>query len=104
MSARTNPLASNEVLIYGDTGVLRIDLARQVIELGGPGGPWAPVEIRDDERAEWTAEIDFIAAIRGERPVTLTDLATAAHYMAVVEAIDRSARRRPPNPGPSIAR
>jgi predicted dehydrogenase len=43
------------------------------------------------DRADWTAEIDFVASIREGRPVTLTDFATGAHYMAVVEAIDRSA-------------
>ena len=56
-------------------------------------GDWAPEPVGDEDRASWTAEIDFIAAIRGDRPVTLTDFATGAHYMAVVEAVDRSAAR-----------
>jgi predicted dehydrogenase len=91
MSARTDPVDSNAVTFFGSDGTLRVDLAGQRIERAARGGSWAPVEIRDEDRAGWTAEIDFIAAIRGERPVRLTDFATGAHYMAVVEAIDRSA-------------
>lgn len=91
MSARTDPVDSNAVTFFGSAGTLRVDLAAQRIGLAARGGAWSPVEIRDEDKAGWTAEIDFIAAIRGERPVTLTDFATGAHYMAVLEAIARSA-------------
>ena len=98
MSTRTNPLESNRAILYGTEGTLRVDLAERRIDRAPHGGDWAPVEIDDADRAGWSAEIDFVAAIRGERPVTLTDFATGAHYMAVVEAVDRSAahgRREP---------
>lgn len=91
MSARTNPLGSNEATFYGTAGTLRVDLATKRIQRATLGETWSPVEVQDEDRAEWTAEVDFIAAIRGERPVTLTDFETGAHYMAVVEAVDRSA-------------
>jgi len=98
MSTRTNPLESNRAILYGTEGTLRVDFTARRIDHAPLGGDWAPVEIDDADRAGWTAEIDFVAAIRGERPVTLTDFATGAHYMAVVEAVDRSAaggRREP---------
>lgn len=91
MSARTNPLESNRAILYGTEGTLSVDFAAARIDRAPLGGEWAPVEVRDSDRAGWTAEIDFVAAIRGERPVTLTDFATGAHYMAMVEAVDRSA-------------
>ena len=90
MSARTNALDSNAATFFGTEGALRVDFGAARIDRAPPGGNWAPVEIREADRASWTAEIDFIAAIRGERPVTLTDFATGAHYMAFVEAVDRS--------------
>jgi predicted dehydrogenase len=93
MSARTHPLGSNAATFYGTGGTLHVDIAGQAIRVASVGGDWAPVEVRDEDRAGWTAELDFVASIREGRPVTLTDFATGAHYMAVVEAVDRSAAR-----------
>ncbi len=93
MSARTQPLASNAAVFYGTDGTIEVDFTAQQIRHAPAGADWAPVEIRGEDRAEWTAERDFIASIREGRPVTLTDFATGAHYMSVVEAIDRSAAR-----------
>ena len=50
-----------------------------------------PSTIRDEDRAGWTAEIDFVSAIRGGPPGTLTDFATGLGYMAFLEAVQRSA-------------
>jgi predicted dehydrogenase len=91
MSARTQPLASNTAAIFGTDGTIEVDFAAQLIRHAPSGGTWAEVEIRNEDRAGWTAEIDFVASIREGRPVTLTDFATGAQYMAVVEAVDRSA-------------
>ncbi len=91
MSTRTNGADPNTVTFYGTDGTLRVDLTAGTIAQAPLGGSWAPVTIRDEDRAEWSAEIDFVAAIRGERPVTLTDFETGAHYMAVLEAMHRSA-------------
>jgi predicted dehydrogenase len=93
MSARTQPLASNTATIFGSNGTIEVDFGDQQIRHAPAGGGWTAVEIRDADRAGWTAEVDFVASIREGRPVTLTDFATGAHYMAVVEAIDRSASR-----------
>jgi predicted dehydrogenase len=91
MSARTQAIASNTGTIFGSEGTVEIDFAGQRIRHAPSGGAWADVTIRDEDRADWTAEVDFVTSIRDGRPVTLTDFATGAQYMAVVEAIDRSA-------------
>jgi predicted dehydrogenase len=91
MSARTQPLASNTALFFGSGGTIEVDFAGQGIRRAPIGGDWAAVDLHAADRAGWTAEIDFVASIREGRPVTLTDFATGAHYMAVVEAVDRSA-------------
>jgi predicted dehydrogenase len=91
MSARTNAVESNRATFYGSEGTLRVDFGAERIERARLRGAWEPVEVRDEDRAGWTAEIDFVAAIRGEREVTLTDFATGVAYMAFVEAVNRSA-------------
>lgn len=91
MSARTNGLESDHVTFHGTDGSLVVDLGAQTIALVRRGGGRESVAIRDEDRAGWTAEIDFVAAVRGERPVTLTDFATGVGYMAFLEAVERSA-------------
>jgi predicted dehydrogenase len=87
MSARTNPVESNRAVFYGSDGTLIVDFAGQRIERVERDGRRDLVVVRDEDRAEWTAEIDFVAAIRGEREVTLTDFATGVEYMSFVEAV-----------------
>ncbi len=91
MSARTNGVDPDRVVLHGTSGSLVVDLAAQAIELAGQDGGRAPVAIEPADRDEWTAEIDFVAAIRGERPVTQTDFETGLGYMAFLEAVERSA-------------
>jgi predicted dehydrogenase len=77
----------------GIGGARRQDaLARARVERGAGAGDRArrDVDICDEDRAEWTAEIDFVAAVRGEAEVTLTDFATGVAYMAFLEAVERS--------------
>ena len=94
MSARTNGLASDHVTFHGTTGSLVMDFAGQRLErapLDGGRGSGETLSIRDEDRAEWSAEIDFVASIRDGSPVTLTDFATGVGYMAFLEAVHRSA-------------
>ena len=51
-------------------------------------------------RGAWQVEADFIAAIRGERPVTHTDFGTGVRYMQFTEAVARSSRHRDCPVGP----
>lgn len=91
MSARTNGVDHDRVAFHGTAGSILVDLTAQAIELVGQDGERAPVVIEPADRDEWTAEIDFVAAIRGERPVTRTDFETGLGYMAFLEAVERSA-------------
>ena len=90
MSARTNGTTSDHATFHGTTGSLVVDLGAQRIELAH-GTTREPVTIRDEDRAGWTAEIDFVSAIRGGPPGTLTDFPTGLGYMAFLEAVQRSA-------------
>jgi len=91
MSARTNAVSSNRVVLHGTDGSLVVDLAGQRIVRVAGDGSREEVPIRDEERADWTAEIDFVSAIRGGPPGTLTDFPTGLAYMAFLEAVHRSA-------------
>ena len=53
-------------------------------------------EIPADQRGRWRVEDEFIAAIRGEEQVSLTDFATGARYMAFVDAVAESAATNRP--------
>ena len=55
-----------------------------------------PLPIPDDLRGGWRVEDDFVAAIRGERPVTHTDFETGVRYMQFTEAVARSSRHQVP--------
>ena len=90
MSARTNGIASDHATFHGTTGSLVVDLKAQRIELAH-GTERETVAIRDEDRAGWTAEVDFVSAIRGGSPGTLTDFPTGLGYMAFLEAVHRSA-------------
>jgi predicted dehydrogenase len=92
MSGRTNGLEADQVTFHGSDGALVVDLAARRIELVSAGETRGDeVAIPDEDRADWTAEVDFVAAIRGERPVPQTDFATGLGYMAFLEAVQRSA-------------
>ncbi len=85
------------VALYGDEGTLIYDLLRDEIRGGKRGaGSLEPIPIPDSKRASWRVESDFIAAIRGERPVTRTDFTTGVRYMQFTEAVARSSRHQVP--------
>ncbi|HKF16905.1 MAG TPA: Gfo/Idh/MocA family oxidoreductase [Candidatus Dormibacteraeota bacterium] len=79
------------VRFFGTAGTIRVHLNPPTIELAtGPDG-FQRVQQRPDEIGEWRAEEEFIAAIRGEGEVHLTDFATGAAYMAFTDAVHDSA-------------
>lgn len=89
--------SSNTIELYGSHGTLIYDLTRDVILGAKANDPeLRPIPITEDLRGGWQVEDDFIAAIRGERPVTHTDFLTGARYMQFTEAVARSSRHQEP--------
>jgi predicted dehydrogenase len=89
--------SGSSIALYGSEGTLVYDLTRDEIR----GARRAetdlrPLPIPDKLRGGWRVEADFVAAIRGERPVTHTDFATGVKYMQFTEAVARSSRHQLP--------
>jgi predicted dehydrogenase len=85
------------IALYGSQGTLFYDLSADEI-LGARRGRAGlePMPIPPALRGGWQVEEDFIAAIRGERPVTLTTFAMGVRYMQFTEAVARSSRHQHP--------
>jgi predicted dehydrogenase len=85
------------IALYGSEGTLIYDLLRD--EIRGARRQDTGLQlmpIPDSLRGGWQVESDFIAAIRGERPVTRTDFLTGVRYMQFTEAVARSSRHQIP--------
>jgi predicted dehydrogenase len=78
----------------GSEGTLEADFGAGTLGLrrGGATGTLEAVTIAPEEHDEWRAERDFVAAIRGEKQVDLTDFPTARRYMQIVDAVHASNR------------
>lgn len=97
LSALTWHESVMSVTLHGSEGTLTYDLLRDEIRGGRRGDAGlAPIPIPDEIRGGWRVEEDFIAAIRGERPVTHTPFATGVRYMQFTEAVARSSRHQTP--------
>jgi predicted dehydrogenase len=85
------------VALYGSEGTLIYDLMRDEVRGARRQDPGLqPMAIPDSLRGGWNVEADFIASIRGERPVTRTDFLTGVRYMQFTEAVARSSRHQVP--------
>jgi predicted dehydrogenase len=85
------------VELYGSDGTLVYDLTKD--EIRGARRKDVALErltIPEKLLGGWRVEADFVAAIRGERPVTHTDFATGVRYMQFTEAVARSSRHQSP--------
>lgn len=82
----------NRIELYGSDGSLVYFISSHRILAGKAGEPGlTPVEIPDDLVREWTAEADFVNAIRTGAPVS-PDFEEGLRYMEVTEAVYRAAR------------
>lgn len=79
------------VLFFGTEGTIRLRPSPP-IEIALGGGDYRPVEQHQGEAQDWRVEEEFVAAIRGEGEVHLTDFATGAAYMAFTDAVRESAQ------------
>lgn len=85
------------VALYGSEGSLIYDLKQDEIRGARRDEPaLRTLPIPPAMRSGWQVEADFIAAIRGERPVTHTDFGTGVRYMQFTEAVARSSRHQVP--------
>jgi predicted dehydrogenase len=77
----------------GSDAVLEVDFGTQAltVQRSQKARP-RTIAIRADERDEWRAERDFVAAIRGEKAVDMTDFETGRRYMQFVDAVHASNR------------
>ena len=82
-----------QIHLYGSQGTLRIVFGsqEQVFAARVGEGELRPITIPPDKRGRWRVEEEFVAAIRGEERVTLTDFSTGLRYMEFTEAVSRSA-------------
>jgi len=87
----------SSVALFGSEGTLVYDLKRdQLRGASRQETDLKPIPIPEALRGDWQAEADFIAAIRGERPVTRTTFADGLNYMQFTEAVARSSRHQTP--------
>ncbi len=85
------------VALYGSEGTLIYDLMRDEIRGARRKDEVLKLlSIPESKRGGWQVEADFVAAIRGERPVTHTDFLTGVRYMQFTEAVARSSRHQVP--------
>jgi predicted dehydrogenase len=82
----------SRIELIGDRGSLELDVAAGTLTLAERGGGRTDVPIAPEDRLGWTAELDFVSAIRGGPSGTLTDFSTGLTYMAAVAASDTSGR------------
>lgn len=82
---------ATSILFFGTAGTIRLKPSPP-IELAAGGGEFKPVEQRAGEAQDWHVEEEFIAAIRGEGEIRLTDFATGAAYMAFTDGVRESAQ------------
>jgi predicted dehydrogenase len=85
------------ISLYGADGAIVYDLTRDEIRGARRKDPeLKPLAIPAPLRGGWSVEADFIAAIRGERPVTHTSFEDGVRYMQFTEAVARSSRHSTP--------
>lgn len=87
-----------QIQIYGSRGtiVVEFDPEERVLAARADDGELKPVDPPLELTGGWNVEADFIAAIRGERAVELTDFATGVDYMEFTEAVARSGQSGQP--------
>lgn len=77
----------SEIRLNGSKAGLRLDLARDQLWLAEAGKTERQLEIALAKRGSWQVEADFVASIRENKPVTLTNFKTGVSYMRFTEAV-----------------
>src|SRR5262245_64980813 len=71
----------SRITLIGEAGSLELHVRQGTLSQAARGESWTEVAIAPEDRLGWTAEIDFVNAIRGGDHGTLTDFATGFRYM-----------------------
>ncbi|WP_437185589.1 Gfo/Idh/MocA family protein [Planctomicrobium sp. SH668] len=85
--------------LYGSRGTIKVQFVdgQEVMYIGrSEDKELSKLDIPEEEKGKWQVEEDFIAAIRGEKKVTLNDFATGVRYMEFLEAVAISANENAP--------
>ena len=84
----------HQIHLYGSEGTIKFEVSPSERLLTAKAGDsqLLEFEVPKDKRGGWRVEAEFIAAIRGQEKVRLTDFATGMKYMEFTEAVARSAR------------
>lgn len=90
MSPHARFMGPSRVEMFGDEGTLTLEFGDERLTASTEGSI-DPIVPRDDERADWRVEEEFVGAIRGTEEVQLTDVATAVKYMEFTDAVHESA-------------
>jgi predicted dehydrogenase len=89
VSSVTGLAASNEAILCGEAGTLRI--TGKNLYGGRRGGEeYSEIPIAPEEAGGWRVEEEFVNAIRGEEKITHSSFATGVKYMEFTEAVARS--------------
>jgi len=89
--------SGSSIALFGSQGTLVYDFKREELRGARRGEPdLKAMPIPAELRGGWSVESDFIAAIRGERPVTHARFADGVKYMQFTEAVARSSRHQTP--------
>jgi predicted dehydrogenase len=84
-----------QIHLYGSRGTIKVEFRPDGTErvwLGYAGeDAMRQFEIPADICGRWRVEEEFVAAIRGEEKVALTDFATGVRYMEFIDAVFESA-------------
>ena len=87
-----------QIHLYGSRGtvVVEFDPEERVLAARAGDGELKPLDVPMDLAGKWDVEADFVAAVRGQKKVTLTDFATGVDYMEFTEAAFRSGQTGQP--------
>jgi predicted dehydrogenase len=93
VSGVTRFVPGSQVHLYGSEGTLKYELAPHDRLWGARRGEseLKEIPVSPDEQHGWHVEEEFIAAVRGRRPVEFTDFATGVRYMEFTAAVAASA-------------
>lgn len=83
--------STDEYVVCGSKGTLRLDLRAGKLTVATLGGEEKAVEPAPEKQGAWSVEADFVNSIRTGEPVTLTNFADGLAYMRFTDAAVKSA-------------